>query len=158
MTSLFFILLIVGLIFIGAEIFVPGGILGFVGGLALFGASVISFIHPDITTPAAFAITGGIILAILAMIALWIKVFPKTWVGRHMMVSSDLGDAKATETGVQELLGKTGISTSPLHPGGYAEIDARRYDVITQGEMIDCGKQISVIEIEGNRIVVEEYK
>jgi membrane-bound serine protease (ClpP class) len=158
MTQLFFIFLIVGLTFIGAEIFVPGGILGFLGGLALLGASIISFIHPNITTSAAFAITGGIIFAILAVIGLWIKIFPKTWIGKHMMVNSDLGDAKATETGAKKLLGKTGISISPLHPGGYAEIEDHRYDVITQGEMIDCGKQISVIEVEGNRIVVQEDK
>ncbi len=154
MISLFVILLIAGLLFIGAEIFVPGGILGAIGAFALLGACIISFI--EFTPATATVITGGIILAILASIALWIRIFPKTWVGKHMMINEDLGDAKGTEDGIEDLLNKTGITTSPLHPGGYAEINGHRFDVITQGEMIDCGKPISVIEVEANRIVVVE--
>ena len=40
---LFIIFLVTGLIFVGAEIFVPGGILGVFGGLALIGACITGF-------------------------------------------------------------------------------------------------------------------
>ncbi len=154
MTQLFFILLTGGLMLIGAEVFIPGGILGLIGGLALFGASITAF-HAFSEAVATY-ISGGIIVMVVVVIALWIKLFPKTWVGKQMMVSEDLHDAKGTEDGLEELLHLEGIATSSLHPGGFAEIKGHRYDVITQGEMIDCGKTIRVIEIEGNRIVVEK--
>jgi len=150
--ELFSILMIAGLMLIGAEVFIPGGVLGFMGGFALFGASVTAFaIFP---ASVAAGITGGIIIMVGVVIGLWIKFFPNTWIGRKMTVSKNLHDAKGTEDHLQELLGSKGVTTSSLHPGGYAEINGRRIDVITQGEMIDCNTAIKVIEIEGNRVVV----
>jgi len=156
--ELFFILLIAGTMLIGAEIFVPGGVLGFLGGIFLFGASVTAFIHPDITNAVAAGITGGIIIMVGVVIALWIKFFPDTWIGKQMTISKDLHDAKGTDDHLKELLSTEGVAISSLHPGGYAEINGQRIDVITQGEMIDCNKAIKVIEIEGNRVVVAEIE
>jgi membrane-bound serine protease (ClpP class) len=156
MTQLFFILLISGLMLIGAEVFIPGGILGAIGGIALLGASITAFsIFPPL---AAAYITGGIILMVGVIIALWIKLFPKTWVGKQMTVTQDLHDAKGTEDHLLELLGAKGISASQLHPAGYAEINGRRIDVITQGEMIDKDVEVHVIEVEGNRVVVAQVE
>ena len=90
------------------------------------------------------------------VIGLWIKFFPGTWIGKQMTVTQDLHDAKGTDDHLKELLGTEGITTSSLHPGGYAEINGQRIDVITEGEMIDCNTAIKVIEIEGNRVVVAE--
>ena len=154
MTELFFILVVGGLMLIGAEIFIPGGILGVIGGLALFASSIVAF--KIFSEAVAIYISIGIIIMIGVVIALWIKFFPKTWVGKQMMIASDLHRAKGTEDGLQALLGTEGITTSSLHPGGFAEISGHRYDVITQGEMIDVRSPIRVIEIEGNRIVVEQ--
>jgi len=155
MIALFYTLLIAGLMLIGAEVFIPGGVLGLIGGLALFGAVIIAFNIYSATT--ATFITVGIIMMIGVVIALWIKIFPKTWIGRKMTVSNDLHSAKGTENHLTELLGCEGIAVSPLHPGGYAEINGRRIDVITQGNMIDSNTKIKVVEIEGNRVVVAEF-
>ena len=85
MTELLIILLIAGTMLIGAEVFIPGGVLGFIGGFALFGASVTAFLHPDITNTAAAGITGGIIIMVGVVIGLWIKFFPKTWIGKQIL-------------------------------------------------------------------------
>ena len=127
-------------------------LMGTIGGLALFGAIIVAF--QNFPTGVATAIAGGILILIGIAFALWLKFFPRTWFGKQMMVSNDLHDAKGTEDNLPELLNKEGITTSSLHPGGFAEIEGRRYDVITQGEMIDPGTPIYVVEIEGNRIVV----
>jgi len=154
MTQLFFILLISGLTLVGAEVFIPGGVLGTIGGLALIGASVAAFaLYPPL---AAAYITGGILLMVGVMIGLWIKFFPKTWIGRKMTVTQDLHTAKGTEDNLTQLLGMKGVAASQLHPAGYAEIDGRRIDVVTQGEMIDKGVAIYVVEVRGNRVVVAQ--
>ena len=156
MIEVFFVLLLIGLVLVGAEVFIPGGVLGTFGGFALLGAVIIAFIKfpPSV----AIAITGVIVILVGVAIAVWIKFFPRTWVGRKMMVSEDLNDTSGTEDGLEQLVGKSGVAISPLHPGGFAEIDGRRVDVVTQGEMIDEGTALEVIEVESNRVVVAEQK
>ena len=150
--TLFIILLIAGLMLVGAEVFIPGGVLGTIGGLALLGAVITAFqIFP---AGAATAIAGGILIMVGVAVALWIKYFPKTWFGKQMMVNNDLHDSKGTEDNLPELLGQDGITTSKLRPGGFADIGGQRHDVITQGEMIDNHTAVRVIEVEGNRVVV----
>ena len=153
--ELFFILLAVGLLLFGAEIFVPGGILGAVGAIALFGAIILGF--PAFPGYGSIIALSIIILTGIAII-LWIKIFPQTKIGKNMTMSRDLSSSKASEEGIENLLNKTGRTTSKLRPGGFAEIDGKRKDVITRGEMIEAGKEIKVIEIESNRIVVKEIK
>lgn len=151
--ELFIILLVSGLMLIGAEIFVPGGILGVIGGIALFAAIITGFTaFPDYGE----YIAVGIIALIGIVIALWIKFFPKSRIGKKMTVSQDLASSKGTETGLKELLGKEGEAASDLRPAGFAVIENRRVDVVTQGEMISRGERIRVIEIESNRVVVKK--
>jgi membrane-bound serine protease (ClpP class) len=152
--EMFVILLVSGLILIGAEIFVPGGVIGTLGALFLFGAVVVGFI--------AFPPTWGlyIAIAILALAAvaifLWVKIFPRTGVGRRMTVTRDLADAKAQPDWLRELQGKRGRAATDLRPGGFATFDGRRVDVVTQGEMISRGFEVEVVKVEGYRVVVRK--
>merc|ERR1711976_860656 len=56
----------------------------------------------------------------------------------------------------QELVGKTGKVIATLRPSGRIEIDGEYYDVVTQGAMISAGETVSVLFVEGNRIIVEK--
>jgi membrane-bound serine protease (ClpP class) len=53
-------------------------------------------------------------------------------------------------------VGQKGISISQLHPAGKAGFGDRRIDVVSRGELIEADRQIMVVLIEGNRIVVKE--
>ena len=52
-------------------------------------------------------------------------------------------------------VGATGKIVAELHPSGRAQINGQIIDVISQGEWIDAGQQVRVVEVQGNRIVVE---
>jgi membrane-bound serine protease (ClpP class) len=52
------------------------------------------------------------------------------------------------------MLGRTGVTRTPLRPAGIAEIDGERMDVVSNGEMIDSGVTVLVTRLDGNRIVV----
>lgn len=151
-TQFFIIALISGLMLIGAEIFVPGGILGVMGGVALFAAVVAAF-HAFGPTVGGYILVGIVILVGVA-IYLWIKIFPKTRIGQKMTVSNDLADFKSADPALMELIGKNGTSSSPLRPAGYAVIEGRRVDVVTRGEMIAKGENVEVVKVEGNRVIV----
>lgn len=149
----YIMLMIVGLMLIGAETFIPGGILGVFGAIALLVAMVIGFaIFPaSIASLAAL----GTILLVGIVIWLWIKIFPNTWVGRKMTASADLDLADMTDEKLNALVGATGKARSTLRPAGFAEINGNKIDVVTEGEMIEAGTPIRVINVFGNRVVVE---
>lgn len=54
------------------------------------------------------------------------------------------------------LLGAIGTSATPLRPAGMAQFGDKYIDVVTEGDFINSGARIQVIEIEGTRIVVKE--
>ncbi len=149
----FLIFLIAGWMLIGAEIFVPGGVLGVMGAVSLVIAAILGFsiFPPGIAALIAVGMIGMVGIVML----LWIRIFPKTAIGRQMTDSLDLKDAKSADESLIQLVGQTGITRSPLRPSGFVEIDNRRLDVMTQGEMIDANTPIRVTAVEGNRIIVE---
>jgi membrane-bound serine protease (ClpP class) len=53
------------------------------------------------------------------------------------------------------LLGREGHAVSPLRPAGAAEFDGVPHDVVTRGGMIARGAPIRVVEVSGNRVIVE---
>lgn len=146
--------MIAGLILIGAELFVPGGILGVIGVGLLVVATVTGYLaFPDYGTHIAL---GILLLTVLSIVA-WIKYFPRSRVGRKLTLSSDLRDSSGTQPDVESLVGQAGEALSTLRPSGFARIGDRRVDVVTQGEMIEKGEPVRVVDVEGNRIVVQKH-
>ena len=145
-------LIVIGLVLIGAEIFLPGGILGMLGGLALTGAIVSGFF--------AFGLQGGFLsmVAILVfgavVIIIWMRIFPNTPLGKRFTLSQNGHDIKIKDQS-HDLLGKHGHALCDLRPSGVAMIDGKRIDVIADGSFIAEGFGISVIEVSGNRVKVQ---
>ena len=57
---------------------------------------------------------------------------------------------------LHELVGTKGVTSTPLMPAGKARFGDAVIDVIADGDMIDPGKTVEVIEVRGNRVVVRE--
>jgi len=151
--QIFWFLLGLGIVLVCAEVFVPGGVLGFMGAGALFGAAVASF--------AAFPEYGlyislAIVLLTGIALALWIKIFPKTRFGQRFILARVQKKTAASELARSALVGKEGLAQTDLHPGGIAKIDGRRTDVVTEGQMIAKGESVRVIKVEGFRVVVRK--
>ncbi|MGQ9660740.1 MAG: NfeD family protein [Kiritimatiellia bacterium] len=154
--ELFLILLAAGLLLLALEVFVPGGILGTFGALAILGAIVSAFWV--FVPPVNWLVTVGIIALMGIFLALWIRLFPKSPLGRKMTVSSDLKASKATQEGLQDLLGCEGETLSDLRPAGFALLKGRRMDVVSQGGMIAKGERVKVIKVEANRVIVQKLE
>lgn len=58
------------------------------------------------------------------------------------------------ETGVYA--GDWGVAQTPLRPAGRARFGARIVDVVADNVFVDAGKQVKVLSVQGNRIVVDE--
>lgn len=149
-------LLIGGGLLVAAELFIPGGILGMVGGVMLAIALIMAFSSDSFSTEAATWMTAGVVAFVILTAVAWMKYFPRTPIGRGMTISKDLSDASGTDDTLASLAGKSGEAISNLRPAGFARIEGRRVDVVTQGGMIRKGTPVKVIDIEGNRVVVKK--
>jgi membrane-bound serine protease (ClpP class) len=55
-------------------------------------------------------------------------------------------------------IGDVGVVVSPLRPAGRAKFDQAVVDVVTEGEFIENGVEVKILEIHGNRVVVRTIK
>jgi len=82
------------------------------------------------------------------------------WYFRHLpstRIARLVGSDRVTpaETAAKmHLLNRPGVALTPLRPGGMAEISGERVDVVTSGEPLERGQAITVVGIEGARILV----
>jgi len=160
MLSYAIILLIVGIIIILLEIFIPSaGILGFMAACALIGSVVLAFRESETT---GFIFLAIAVVSVPILIIAGLKIFPKTPVGKRVILKPAVEEARQRgSSGVSEqdyssLIGKTGRTVTPLRPSGSAEIAGERYSVVAEGELIDNNTEIEVVRIDGNSIVVDQ--
>ncbi len=153
-TQLFIILVLAGILLMGAEIFVPGGILGIVGAVALMLAIATGF--------SAFGPQQGIFAALSILVFLglsivfWMLWIPKTRLGKTLTLSTDTAGYKSAATSLREMAGKEGVALSPLGPSGVIRIDGKRLDAVAEGKWIDAGARVRVVHVTGNHITVRE--
>ncbi len=153
-------LLALGLIAFFLEVFIPsGGAISVVALCCVFGAIVLAYAHHGGAVGTLFVILSIVLVPVCLISAL--TMLPKTRFGRRLTLrTSQKADEGYVAQSSEEdkLLGETGEALSMLRPSGEARIAGRRYDVMTEGEMIQKGAAIEVRRVEGNRIVVREVK
>ena len=152
------LMMIIGLVLggcflLGIELFVPGGVIGVMGMVALvaglagvfaeYGAGV------GIATTLAVAIVG------IVVFKLWITFFSQSRMGRKFMALTDTRGWIGYDPGLQALVGQNGVAHTQLRPCSIVVIADKRYDVVTRGELIAAKTKVTVVEVQGNRIVVE---
>ncbi len=158
----------IGVALIAVEVFVlPGfGVAGFVG-LTLVLYSLLSAMAerlpggswmpdlPALEIP-VLKLASGIILAALGAAAAG-RYLPKSRFG-HWLVLDKATSAQTGYTGARTdtaLIGRRGVAVTALRPAGAARFGEERVDVITAGEFEEDGAPVRVIEVRGNRVVVE---
>lgn len=148
--------LIIGLGLMIAEMFTPGlGLMGTFGIIALIAAIVLS-VHSLLDAIFTLAIIF-VVLFIAGFIVY--RSFTKGRLANSSIVLSDRIDSASTsldDAEIQGIVGKEGITTTALRPSGNAEIDGKRYDVVTSGEFIQKDTRITVERIDGLKILVKK--
>ncbi len=145
------VLIVAGILMLGAEIYLPGGILGVLGALCLLGAMIAGFF-----IDARFGLLSAALIVILSAAGLYVfvRVFPRTGAGRRLTLTTSGSGFSAAPDGLDALLGREGTAGSALRPSGIALIDGRRIDVVASGVWIEPGARIRVAAVHGNRIEV----
>jgi len=152
----------IGVMLLALEIFVtPGfGAMGVLGLAALLGGLGLSLVGAGATWAVILDAVGRVAVSLLLAIAASLAVLrflPRLPFGRRLILETALtareGFASAPETD-RAWLGKRGTAAAPLRPAGIADIEGERVDVVSDGDFIDGGDPITVVRVDGNRIVV----
>jgi membrane-bound serine protease (ClpP class) len=145
------LLLVVGLALLAIEILViPGfGAVGLLGIAAILGGCALAWFKLGPVYGVA-AILAGIVAA-----GLMFWRFPRSRVGRAMVLRETQRGARAGDARLAELVGREGRTLTPLRPAGAAEIGDATIDVVTDGVYVDAGAPVRVVKVEGARVVVE---
>lgn len=151
--SLLFI--IAGLVFVIIEMFHPGlGAPGIIGAILLV-AGVILYAK----SPLQALIMVVIILAILGVaLTLVLQSASKGHLARHLILHDSLDDDvrfSATDD-LNYFVGSEGMALTVLRPSGTADFNGVKLDVVSEGEFIPKDSTVTIIKVEGHRIVVKQ--
>lgn len=155
--SLAFVLIVIGVILLAAEILIPTGGILIVAALLFFGVAVGTIIAYGDTVEAALAL-GGLALGLpiigYSMVAAWRRLA----LGRTLEVEG--GDATAAImpqiVELEQFRGRTGRTVSPMRPSGTVLIDNRRIDAMAEGIMLDAGVWVKCIDVRGGTVLVRQ--
>jgi membrane-bound serine protease (ClpP class) len=94
-------------------------------------------------------------VAAVAVLARWL---PRTAIYKTVVSHGMSGVATETRLGHQQQaqLGQVGVALSVLRPGGKAQFGDTILDVITQGDLIERGRQVRIVGHSGREAVVEQ--
>jgi membrane-bound ClpP family serine protease len=151
------ILLVLGIIFLIIEIFNPGfGVPGIIGFILVAAGIIIT----------AKTVTEALIMLIIVIIILGIAVIfalrsaSKGRLSKTMVLQDSLNKESgySSTEDMTYFLNKTGKSLTPLRPSGTGEFEGVKLDIVSEGDFIEIDRDITVIKVEGRRIIVREIK
>lgn len=146
-------LFVIGCALLVAEVFFPsGGVLGFTSAVALLAAIWFAFESGGVTYAATFTLVEVIGAPVLVYFAF--QYLPNTAIGRRLMGEAPSAEDVDPDDARHELVGRVGVARSKMLPSGSVEIDGRMIDAISQGQPIDPGQYVKVVEVRGNRVMV----
>ncbi len=172
------LLVMIGFVLIAVEIFlIPGfGFCGVLGIITVIGGIIMAMIPhipqvpdlPNVTfnpmimesylNRALLNMVLSIVISGAGMFVL-AKYLPNTSLyGQLVLQTAESTSDGFVSVNIEEntkLIGKSGKTLTDLRPSGTAVFDDKRIDVVSNGDYIDKDEEITVIETNGPRIVVE---
>lgn len=145
-----------GILLLAAEVLLPGGIAGIIGGIALTLGSVLTFVE--------FGAGIGSAATLLALVMVGVTIYlelvwlPKTKLGRAMVVDAVVDAKSQPLPASSDVIGKTATAATMLAPTGLVEIAGRRYEAFCQSGLAARGAALTVIGLDNFRLVVTENK
>jgi membrane-bound serine protease (ClpP class) len=100
---------------------------------------------------------GSMIGAFLAALLLG-RYLPKSTLFRKMELATATNTAEGYTASLGKakgLIGVAGVAETNLRPSGKGRFGGELVDVVTEGDLIEKGKPITIVEVQGSRVVVK---
>lgn len=149
------VLFIIGLSLLVLELFLPGAIVGVMGGLALLGVIILSWIN--------YGIVAGVVSMVAVMAGAWMAIvlggkwLPNSRFGNKMVLDTEIRGISGP-AGRDVFLGKTGKTLTLLRPVGVIEIEGERLDAMAEFGTLSKGTPIRVVRVAGSNLIVNRIE
>ncbi len=140
------------------ELFIPSqGILTIAAAASLVYGIVQCFL---VSPWLGFIVTVITVATLPVFIVAMVRIWPNTWIGKRVAIrkaqraepGGSIPDAGKLDT----LLGQTGQTITDLRPVGAVMFGQDRIDCVAETGQIEKGSEVTVIRVEGVRVVVRE--
>lgn len=166
------LLFIAGLVLLVVEVFVtPGfGVLGALGILSIILGLTLSMIDNIVFTiegeafPAFFRAFGVVIISLL------LSIFGSIYLSSRILVNSRFKKLAlqsqqnvsegyiGVQTQIANIVGKIGITVTPLRPSGKIEVENKWYDAVSEDGFININQTVEVVRFINNQAYVRKVK
>lgn len=148
-----YLLWMMGLVFIFLEFYLPGAILGVIGGILVF-ASLLTFASESSSVGGTLAFFLAVITSIILLIrfALW-RI--RTAKPEYSIYSNAHQEGHVASHFDKHAIGKTGVVLSDLKPGGFILIEGKQHQAISQSGYITKGEEVIVIGGQEESLLVQ---
>ncbi|MCS7167658.1 MAG: NfeD family protein [Gemmatales bacterium] len=157
-------LIVLGLLLLVAEVFIPSGGILFVLALVslIVGVTMIFFI-PESRGGGVFAgLVTVVIVFVLVPLVVGVAFYywPKTPFGKRFILTGPsaeeepLPQAFSERADYSQLKGQVGRAMTPLRPSGIVLIQGRRIDAETEGVFVEAGQFVRVVDTRPSYVIV----
>ncbi|MDP1836333.1 MAG: NfeD family protein [Chlamydiales bacterium] len=150
------ILLVVGLLLIFVEFYLPGAVLGTIGAIMLL-ASIVTFAQEANSVAAVLGFILLVGLSIAYLIHFTLQRIRKTSKEGTIYLESDQEGYMASEF-AKGTIGKEGVAASDLKPSGHIYVEGIEYQAMAESGYITKGTRIEVIGGRGANLIVKSVK
>ena len=147
------ILFLLGVLLLAGEVFMPGAVLGILGGLCMAAGCVVSFIQ--------LGTGGGTVATVVALVLLGLTLYielvwlPKTKFGRKLIVQTTVdATSQPPLADRQSVVGKSAEAITTLAPSGFVLVEGRRYEAFSQSGHAAKGAVLRVVGLDNFRLIV----
>jgi len=151
-----YVLIGVGFLLMVGELFFTSGTLAVLALTSITAGVGLVFYHGGGSTGLFTLI--GVLLALPVFGGLLLRYWPKTRMGRRMMLSAPDEDATIASMPVnlelERLRGRFGRAVSDLRPSGVCDFDGWRVDTITEGMMVETVQWVRCVDVRAGKVVV----
>lgn len=150
--NLVIIFFLLGVLLLAGEVFVPGAVLGILGGAAMLVGCILSF---RVFGPAEGMLVTLVAAALLGLI-LWIELvwLPRSRFGRRLVVHAASDGTAQPPIASAAVIGRPAEAETTLAPSGYVLVDGRRYEAYCEAGHAAKGSALRVTGLDNFRLLV----
>lgn len=147
------ILFLAGILLLAIEVFVPGMIVGIIGGLSILAGVVTAFNLYGSGGGLIALLCGGVLLGVT--LYLEFVVLPKTKLAKALSMQATVeGTSQPAVADLSTVLNQQGETITPLSPSGYISVQGRRYEAFSQSGYLAKGVTVRVTGLDNFRLIV----
>lgn len=154
MVGIIVALFVLGLVLISFELIIPGGILGLLGMLSIFGSWGLSFYEFGTHGGLLAILSGLVVLGVVLGVEL--KLLPRTRIGRRLFLDRSVASTSQRPLATPDVVGKEGEALTALGPTGVVTVEGRNYEGFSMSGFVEKGSRLQVVDFDNFRVRVKK--